>query len=270
MSVNDSFRLDGARALVTGASRGIGAAIACALAEAGADLALAARTKNALKVTADHVERVGGHAALLAGDLGETGTSARLVTEAAEQLGGLDILVHNAGVLPANDAGEALFKPLAETTDKEWEPVISVNLGASVGLCRAAYPYLAKSGRASVILISSICGTMASPSMDAYAVTKAAQLSLLRSLSVGWCGDGIRVNAVCPGWTATDMNVAVREDPELGPELLSHVPLGRWGRPEDIAAATVYLASPAAAFVTGHALVVDGGLSVAPVMGSIS
>lgn len=261
-SPTSPFRLDGARALVTGASRGIGAAVALALAEAGADLALSARTSDALRATAELV-RDAGHAAVpVPGDLHDPEAAERVVAGAVDAFGGLDILVHCAGVLPSDDEGRPALKPFADTTGAEWAPVLTVNLEGTVALCRAAYPHLARSPRASIVLMSSVAGLIGTPMMEAYAVTKAAQISLARSLSAAWAPDGIRVNALCPGWVRTDMTATVHGVPQVSEWLISHVPLRRWAEPFEAAHAALFLVSPAASFVTGHALVVDGGLTV--------
>ncbi|KOV11661.1 short-chain dehydrogenase [Streptomyces sp. XY431] len=261
MTVLNHFRLDGRRALVTGASRGIGRAVAVALAQAGARLALSARTGPALKHTADQVLRYGESPVLVPGDLADTG-QAVLVDRAAEALGGLDIVVHNAGVLPTNPDGSTLLAPLQYLPQAAWDQVVSVNLNATAAICRHAHPYLARSDSASLVLMSSVAGLVGTPMMEAYAATKAAQVSLARSLAAGWARGGIRVNALCPGWVRTDMTAAVHTDAALSDWLLAHVPMGRWAEPEEVAAAALFLASPASAFLTGQAIALDGGLSV--------
>ncbi|MFG3056383.1 SDR family NAD(P)-dependent oxidoreductase [Kitasatospora sp. NPDC048239] len=261
MTVLDHFRLDGRRALVTGASRGIGQAVAVALAQAGARLALSARTAAGLKHTADLVAEYTERPALVPGDLADPG-QAVLVDHAAEALGGLDILVHNAGILPAEPDGSALFAPLQYLPQPVWEQVVAVNLNATAAVCRHAHPHLARSDGASLVLMSSVAGLVGTPLMEVYAATKAAQVSLARSLAVGWARTGIRVNALCPGWVRTDMTASVHTDAALSDWLLAHVPMGRWAEPEEVAAAALFLASPAAAFLTGQAVALDGGLSV--------
>ncbi|PYC79488.1 short-chain dehydrogenase [Streptomyces tateyamensis] len=261
MTILDRFHLDGRRALVTGASRGIGRAVALALAQAGARLALSARTETALKPTADQVARYGGPPVLVPGDLADTGQAA-LVDRAAEALGGLDIVVHNAGILPTAPDGSTLLAPLQYLPQPVWDEVVAVNLNATAALCRHAHPHLARSDSASLVLMSSVAGVVGTPMMEAYAASKAAQVSLARSLAAGWARAGIRVNALCPGWVRTDMTAAVHTDPALTDWLLAHVPMGRWAELEEVAAAALFLASPAAGFLTGQAVVVDGGLSV--------
>ncbi|GAB2930303.1 MULTISPECIES: SDR family NAD(P)-dependent oxidoreductase [unclassified Streptomyces] len=262
MNALDLFRLDGARALVTGGSRGIGRAVAEALADAGCDLAVTARTLPALDATVRAVAERGRKAVALDGDLAEPGVAATLVDRAAAALGGLDVIVHNAGTLPTAGDGSPLLVPLQHAEQRDWETVVSVNLNATAAVCRAAHPYLVESERASLVLMSSIAGIVGTPMMEAYAATKAAQLSLARSLAVGWARSGVRVNALCPGWTRTDMTAFASEADALSEWLTSHVPLGRWATVDEVVGATLFLASPASSFVTGHALVVDGGLAV--------
>ncbi|MEV7214396.1 SDR family NAD(P)-dependent oxidoreductase [Kitasatospora cineracea] len=256
-----AFRLDGARTLVTGASRGIGRACALALAEAGSDLVLSARTEAALREVAEEAEGHGVRAVALAADLAEPGAPSALVERAAAALGGIDVLLHNAGVLPTAADGSPVLVPFQHSTQQDWEHVIAVNLNATAEICRAAHPHLAASDRASLILMSSASGVMGTPLLDAYAATKAGQISLARSLGVGWAREGIRVNAVCPGWTTTDMTSFASGTEPFSQWLMAHVPQGRWGSPEDIAGAVLFLASPASALVTAQALVLDGGLS---------
>ncbi|UNZ16112.1 SDR family NAD(P)-dependent oxidoreductase [Streptomyces sp. 891-h] len=262
LTTAEAFRLDGARALVTGASRGIGRAVALALADAGADLALSARSEAALKDTADQIAHRGRQAVLVPGDFTEATAAGGVVDEAAAALGGLDVVVHNAGILPTEPDGAPRLAPLQHTTQEDWDRVVTVNLNATAALCRRVHPHLAASTRASLVLMSSVAGAVGTPMMDAYAATKAAQISLARSLAAGWAREGIRVNALCPGWTRTDMTSFAAEAAPLSDWLMAHVPLGRWAEPEEAAWAALYLASPAAAFLTGQALLLDGGLSV--------
>ncbi|MGW4728509.1 SDR family NAD(P)-dependent oxidoreductase [Streptomyces shenzhenensis] len=262
MSAMDLFRLEGARALVTGASRGIGKAVAEALADVGCDVAVTARTTAALDDTVRSVEGRSRKAVAIAGDLAEQGVAADLVYRAASALGGLDVVVHNAGVTPADENGAPVVAPLQDQSQDVWDAVISVNLNATAALCRAAHPYLADSDRASLVLMSSSAALIGFPMLESYGASKAAQVSLSRSLAVGWAHQGIRVNALCPGWTRTDMTAFATETGPLSDWLASHVPLGRWATVDEVVGAALFLASPASSYVTGHALVVDGGLAV--------
>ncbi|MBB1243676.1 SDR family oxidoreductase [Streptomyces durbertensis] len=262
MNALDLFRLDDARALVTGASRGIGKAVAIGLADAGCDVALTARSLPALDATVRAVEERGRKAVAVAADLARPGAATDLVEQAASALGGLDVVVHNAGTLPTAEDGSPKLVPLEAADQQDWETVVAVNLNATAALCRAAHHHLSRSERASLILMSSVAGLVGTPMMEAYAATKAAQVSLARSLAVGWARQGVRVNALCPGWVLTDMTAFASATGPLSDWLTSHVPLGRWASAEEIVGAALFLASPASSFVTGHALVVDGGLAV--------
>ncbi|MFE3186259.1 SDR family NAD(P)-dependent oxidoreductase [Streptomyces violascens] len=258
----DPFRLDGRRALVTGASRGIGQAIAQALAGAGCDLVVSARTSAALAETVNALEDRGRKATVITADLAVPGAAADLVDHAAAALGGLDIVAHNAGTLPLADDHTPVMVPFSQSSQDDWETVVSLNLNATAALCRAAHPHLAESRHASMILMSSVAGLAGTPMMEAYAATKAAQISLTRCLAVGWARQNIRVNALCPGWIRTAMTEFASSATRVSDWLMSHVPMGRWGEPEEVAHAALFLASSASSFMTGHALVLDGGLSL--------
>ncbi|MEY9950212.1 SDR family NAD(P)-dependent oxidoreductase [Kitasatospora sp. GAS1066B] len=262
MSTLNSFRLDNTRALITGASRGIGRAVAVAFAQAGARLALSARSAQALKATAEQVAALGTPAVLVPGDLAIPEEPGWVVDEAARLLGGLDLVVHNAGILPSQPDGAPLLTPLQQLPQQAWDEVVAINLNATAALCRHAHPHLAASEAGNLVLMSSVAGVIGTPMMEAYAASKAAQVSLARSLAVGWARQGIRVNALCPGWTRTDMTAFAHTNGPLSDWLLAHVPLGRWAEPAEVAAAALFLASPAAGYLTGHALLLDGGVSV--------
>lgn len=244
MSTLDSFRLDNTRALITGASRGIGRAVAVAFAQAGARLALSARSAQALKATAEQVAALGTPAVLVPGDLAIPEEPGWVVDEAARLLGGLDLVVHNAGILPSQPDGAPLLTPLQQLPQQAWDEVVAINLNATAALCRHAHPHLAASDAGNLVLMSSVAGVIGTPMMEAYAVSKAAQVSLARSLAVGWARQGIRVNALCPGWTRTDMTAFAHTNGPLSDWLLAHVPLGRWAEPAEVAAAALFLASP--------------------------
>jgi 2-deoxy-D-gluconate 3-dehydrogenase len=251
-----SIDLKGRRALVTGASRGIGRAIAQAYAEAGADVALLARDGEQLAEVAHLVERAGRRAAVLVCDVTDAEATALAVDTAWERLGGLDVVVNNAG-------GNSFSRPFLEVRPDGWDKTVELNLGATVSVCRLVGPRLLAQGHGAVVNVASVAGLAAWPMMSHYGVAKAAVISLTRSLAVEWASGGVRVNALVPGWVATDLTDFARQQPEIGDGLIARVPMGRWARPEEVAWPAVFLASEAAGFMTGQTLVVDGGLSVA-------
>lgn len=253
-----SFDLAGRKALVTGASRGIGRAIALAFAAAGADVALLARDEDRLREVADAACDVGAdRAVVVPADVTDHAAFAAAVTMAGEQLDGLDILVNNAG-------GNSFAVPLATMRLSGWQRNFALNVESVAVACQAAFPALAASGSASVINVSSVVALLGAPLMSHYAAAKSAVVSLTKSLAIEWAHAGIRVNALLPGWVETDLTDFLRASPEGEQALLSRVPFGRWARPEEIAEPAVFLASSAAGFMTGQALVVDGGLAVMP------
>ncbi|MFH8411331.1 SDR family NAD(P)-dependent oxidoreductase [Streptomyces sp. NPDC018019] len=254
--------LDGAKILLTGASCGIGRATAQILAQAGADLALNGRRTEKLQDVAALVGAEGRSAHLLPDDLSDPDAPRRLVEAAATGLEGLDALIHIAGAYTADNAGQFRLAPLLTSEGEDWSAAIAVNFTAALHLCRNAHPYLAKSTNPSVLLMSSAVGLMGAPAGEAYAMTKAAQVSLVRSLAVAWGPQNIRVNALCPGIVDTGAFETLEGDEELSRWLRSRTPLGRWATVQDIAQAVLFLTSPAAGFITGQALAVDGGMSV--------
>lgn len=253
-----NFDLAGKKALVTGASRGIGRAVALAFANAGADVAILARDETRLAGVADELRATGaGRAIVVAADVTDHDALAAAVTAAGEQLGGLDILVNNAG-------GNSFAIPLAAMRFSGWQRSFALNVESVALACQTAFPLLAASGSASVINVSSVVALVGAPLMSHYAAAKSAVVSLTKSLAIEWAYAGIRVNALLPGWVETDLTDFLRHDSNTESALLARVPMGRWARPEEIAQPAVFLASDAASFMTGQELVIDGGLSVMP------
>lgn len=249
-----AFSLRGRTALVTGASRGIGRAIAVGLAEAGADLAVVARDEAALADLAREVTATGRAVEVLPCDVTDRAAVARTVAAAIDRLGHLDVVVNNAG-------GTAFRAPLTAIRPGGWESVMRLNLDSVVSVCAAAGPHLLGRGSGSVINVASVAGLAGSPQLTPYAAAKAAVISLTRSLALEWGRSGVRVNALCPGWVETDLNVGLRANPALAESLVAASALGRWATPGELVGATVFLASDASSYVTGSVLVVDGGLT---------
>jgi NAD(P)-dependent dehydrogenase (short-subunit alcohol dehydrogenase family) len=244
--------LDGKAAIVTGGSRGIGRAIALALAEAGADVALAARDPEHLDGTAKEVEALGRRALAVPTDVTDGEQVGALVERTVSELGRLDILVNNAGGAP--------FLSTVQTIRPEgFEKYFRLNFTSAFLCTRAAAPTLLTTGSGSVINIASVAGFIASPGLTYYAGAKAALISFTRTVAQEWASAGVRVNAVAPGWIETEMNEVARRDPSFVESIRSLIPMGRWGRAEEVAAVARFLASDAASFMTGAVVVVDGG-----------
>jgi NAD(P)-dependent dehydrogenase (short-subunit alcohol dehydrogenase family) len=252
-----SFRLDGRTALVTGASRGIGRAIAEAYAEAGADVALVARDAERLGEVAQAVEAHGRRAFVLPCDVTDLEAVQATAARALQELGHLDILVNNAG-------GNSFSMPLAGMRFSGWEKTMRLNVDSTVHVTQALLPHLLERRSGVIINVSSVAGLRGAPMMSHYAAAKAALLSLTQSLALETAWAGIRVNSLVPGWIDTDLTDFLRASDDVEKGALARVPMARWGRSEEIAAPAVFLASDASSFMTGQALVVDGGLSAMP------
>jgi NAD(P)-dependent dehydrogenase (short-subunit alcohol dehydrogenase family) len=249
MSVLDRFRLDGKVAIVTGASAGLGVAFARGLAEAGADIAVGARRADRLQETCRLVEAAGRRAVAVATDVSDPAHCQRLVEEAVEQLGSVDVLVNNAGV------GSAV--PALRETPDEFRAVVEVNLHGSFWMAQACARVMPPGS--SIVNVSSVIGlTTAGLPQAAYAASKAGVLGLTRDLAQQWTSrKGIRVNALVPGWFASEMTDELADD--YAEWTKSRSLMQRWGEPEELVAAAVFLASDASSYVTGVALPVDGG-----------
>jgi NAD(P)-dependent dehydrogenase (short-subunit alcohol dehydrogenase family) len=242
------FDLTGKTALITGASRGIGAAIAAAFVAAGAKVALNSRGAEQLQKTADEV----GAAVVLPGDVTDDEAARAVVAGAIDGLGQLDVVVNNVG-------GNGVMVPFPQLRFPGWTKVMRLNVESAVHVLQAAGPHLLERRTGSVINVASVAGLSATPAMAQYGASKAALISLTRTLAVEWASTGVRVNALCPGWTATDLNRTLWENEEVYAGLTATIPMGRWARPEEMAGPAVFLASDASSFMTGQTLVVDGG-----------
>jgi 2-deoxy-D-gluconate 3-dehydrogenase len=246
------FELTGKKAFVTGASRGIGQVIAVAFAEAGADVAIVARSADGLAETASAIEAVGRQAVVIPADVTSEEAVGAAVGTAIDQLGYVDIVVNNAG-------GSNFMVEFRDLRLSGWDKLIQLNLTSAVYVCRAFAGHLLERGSGSVINVASVAGVASAPMIAPYGAAKAAVISLSKTLAVEWGGQGVRVNALCPGWTATELNRNLWADPEAGPATIASVPMQRWARAEEMAGPAVFLASDASSYMTGQVLVVYGG-----------
>jgi 2-deoxy-D-gluconate 3-dehydrogenase len=252
--VSVSFDLSGKKALVTGATRGIGRAIAIGLAAAGADVAIAARNGDQLREVAAEIEAGGRRSLVLPTDVTEADAVRAMVTSAIDGLGGVDVLVNNAG-------GSSFMGPFTDMRFRGWEKVMRLNVESVVHATQALGPHLLERGSGSVINIASVAGLTGSPALAAYGASKAALVSLTKTLAIEWGSAGVRVNALCPGWTATDLNRDLWSNEQLSSALMARVPLARWAGAEEMVGPAVFLAADASSYVTGQVLVADGGLT---------
>lgn len=248
----EALALDGRVAAVTGASRGLGRAIAVALAEAGADLVLGARSPAGLEETAADVERSGRRALVMPTDVTRWEDVDRLARAAEDTFGQVDVLVNNSGIV--------VEKPLLETDPADWRRVIDTNLHGVFYGCRAFGPLMVRQGGGVVVNVASVFGAMGVPNVISYCASKAAVAHFTRCLAIEWARHKIRVNAVAPGYFETEMNVQLRSDAGALERTERQVPLHRFGRPEEIGPLAVYLASDASAYMTGEVIYLDGGL----------
>jgi len=248
----DVFSLDGKVALVTGASRGLGAAMAAAMGAAGAAVALHSNEQPATQ-TAERICRESGkRTELFTADLEDRTAADALFANAIAAFGQIDILVNNAGIIRR--------KAAAQHSDDDWDAVIEVNLSNAFRLCRAMGKHLIETGRpGKIINVASLLSFQGGITVPGYAAAKGGVVQLTRALANEWAAHGINVNAIAPGYMQTDNTKALRDDPQRNKQITERIPAGRWGTPEDVAGAAVFLASRASDYVHGHVLVVDGG-----------
>ena len=249
------FSLEGKVALITGASRGIGEAIARGYAEAGARVALASRKQEGLDAVAAEIEAAGGHALALAAHTGDDAAVQRLVERVAEVYGGIDILVNNAATNPH-------FGPILSAEESHWDKTLDVNVKGYFRLAKACVPWMRARGGGKIINMASIAGTTPQPGMGVYCVSKAAVLMLTEVLAVELAADNIQVNAVAPGFVKTKFSAAIWDNPALNRATLAGIPQQRMAEPDELVGIALYLASGASSFTTGSTFLVDGGQAV--------
>jgi NAD(P)-dependent dehydrogenase (short-subunit alcohol dehydrogenase family) len=253
--VGDRFSLAGRRALVTGASRGIGRAIALAFAAAGARVALASRRPEGLEAVAREIAAAGGEALAVACHVGRRAEVDALVDRVAGAWGGIDVLVNNAGTNPA-------MAPTTEVAESVWDKVLEVNLKGPFLLCRRVAPLMVAQRRGSIVNMSSVAGVEPFPLLGAYSVSKAGLDSLTKVLARELGPAGVRVNALAPGLIDTQFSAALMQSRAIYEGTVAKTPLRRHGVPDDVVGAALFLASDASSFVTGQVILVDGGARV--------
>jgi 2-dehydro-3-deoxy-D-gluconate 5-dehydrogenase len=245
----DPFDLSGRVAIVTGANTGIGQGIAIALAEGGADVALVGRTPA--EETAEKVRAAGRKTAIIDADLSAIAPVAEVVERTVSELGRLDILVNNAGTIRRAEA--------LEFSEEDWDTVMDTNLKSVFFLCQAAARHMVKQARGKIINIASMLSFQGGIRVASYTASKSGVAGLTKLLANEWAGKGINVNAIAPGYIATNNTAALQADETRNRQILERIPAGRWGTPPDLGGAAVFLASAASDYVDGHILAVDGG-----------
>jgi 2-deoxy-D-gluconate 3-dehydrogenase len=246
----DWFNLAGKVAVVTGSSKGIGAAIALGLARAGADVICHGRGDEA-QATSDAIRALGRRSAIAHADLSDRGAQDAFVKAAVGTFGKVDVLVNNAGSIRRS--------PAVDYSDDDWDFLLEVNLSAPFRLARQMGKLMLEQGGGRIINIASLLSFQGGILVPGYAASKGGIAQLTKALANEWASRGVTVNAIAPGYIATDNTRALRADPNRSRQILDRIPAGRWGEPDDIAGAAVFLCSEAARYVTGHVLAVDGG-----------
>ena len=254
------FSLTGKVALITGGSRGIGRAIALRFAQAGARVVVSGRKLPSVQLVADEIQAAGGQALAIQAHVGKTDDVTALVERTIQTFGRLDIAVNNAGTNPH-------FGPLLDADEGVWNKTFDTNATGAFRVCRAVVPHMQALGSGKLVNISSVAGLRPSPGMGIYSISKAAIIMLTQVLAMELGPANIQVNAIAPGVIKTHLSQVLWQTPQIAEPILRRTPLGRFGEPTDVADLALYLASPASNFVTGSVFVVDGGLSVASIIG---
>ena len=253
MAGTEIFSLDGKCAVITGAGGAIGSAIAKALSAAGAKIFLQDVNQNGITTVADEIRKSGGISFGYANDLSDVTTIEKMISVAAEQLGGIDILINCAGINRR--------KRISEVTHEDFDVIVAVNMKAVFFASQAVYPFMKMRGGGSIVNISSITSRYSFAMGSVYAATKASISAMARSFSQEWVSDGIRVNSIEPSYVKTEFTRPVWGEPRRAEWFKRFVPMGRLANPEELVGAVLYLASDASSYVTGQTIVIDGGLT---------
>jgi len=254
-SAFSQFSLQGKVAIISGASRGIGEAIARTYASAGAKVVLASRKIDGLNAVAESIRAAGGEALPIAAHMGEMASIKALVAQTVEAFGAVDIVVNNAATNPH-------FGAIMDSEDSMWDKIIDVNLRGYFRLIREAVPHMAKRGGGKAINIASVAGLVVSPGMGLYGISKAAVIMLTKTLAVELAAQNIQVNAIAPGFIKTRFSQAIWDNEMLNRQVVNSTPAARMGTPEELTGIALYLAAPASSFTTGQTFVIDGGLTL--------
>jgi 2-deoxy-D-gluconate 3-dehydrogenase len=246
-----AFSLEGKNALVTGSRTGLGAAMAIGLAQAGANIVVHGSSAEGIDEVCAAVRSAGVKAVSARADISKPESCDALVALTVERLGSIDILINNAGIIRRT--------PATDYSMEDWSAVLEVNLNAVFRLCQLAGRHMLAQGRGKIINIASMLSFQGGVFVPAYAASKGAVAQLTKALANEWAPRGINVNAIAPGYMETKNTAALRADPDRSRQILDRIPAARWGRPDDLAGAAVFLSSPASDYINGHVLPVDGG-----------